>query len=97
MLRQQKLDNEERQRKIQAQYISRDNDSDDENFDVSSKAAATPVYQAVDSTSTSSALHMTTCNDCGESMRASQLLMHLKEKCFRRKILCPNRQFGCTG
>ena len=40
---------------------------------------------------------MVACEDCGETMKTSQLAMHCREKCFKRKVLCPNRQFGCAG
>ena len=40
---------------------------------------------------------VTSCGDCGETMKSSQLSVHKRERCFKRKVLCPNRQFGCTG
>ncbi len=35
------------------------------------------------------------CPQCSESVKNSQLVPHLKEKCSMRKIMCPNIHSGC--
>lgn len=37
----------------------------------------------------------TICSQCGESMRQSQLSVHLAKKCAHRRIMCPNYHSGC--
>ena len=37
----------------------------------------------------------TTCPKCNESMRQSQLSLHLDKQCSRRRVMCPNYHNGC--
>lgn len=37
----------------------------------------------------------TTCPKCSESMRQSQLSLHLDKLCSRRRVMCPNYHNGC--
>ena len=37
----------------------------------------------------------TTCPKCSESMRQSQLSLHLDKQCSRRRVMCPNYHNGC--
>jgi hypothetical protein len=39
--------------------------------------------------------NFTICEQCNESVKASQLKLHLIQSCRMRKVLCPNAHCGC--
>jgi hypothetical protein len=86
-----------KQQKLQQQRLF-ELQEDDENYDSSLKS---PTEKSVEENKIDENVKNETknvfCGDCNEPMKESQLAVHLRERCFKRKILCPNRFCGCTG
>lgn len=74
-------------------------DDDDSNWNGISKPGRTTTNpeEAVATTTEQCTTenHFKLCPQCQESLRVSQIPLHLKELCSRRKVMCPNFYLGC--